>query len=86
MMRMIRTQVYLPEPLYDDIKRRAKIKGEPAAQVIRDALKRDLTQSRHDTKQAVKTKSWGQMAEELNIRGGPKDLSKRIDDYLYGDE
>lgn len=81
---MIRTQVYLPEVLYEDIKRRARIKGKPAAQLIRDSLEQSL-----HTSQAQKTtqrKSWAELAKELNITGGPKDLSRRIDDYLYGDE
>lgn len=34
----------------------------------------------------IEKTSWGKLAKELNITGGPKDLSQRIDDYLYGDE
>lgn len=81
---MIRTQVYLPETLYTDIKRRAKAKGETAAQLIREALKRELYEVKPATGQAS-DKTWKQLVEELNIRG-PKDLSSRIDDYLYGDD
>lgn len=82
---MIRTQIYLPEPLYNDIKRRARAKGEPAAQLIRHTLEQSLYHGKAAVEPAPR-KSWAKIAEELNIRGDPKDLSRRIDDYLYGDE
>lgn len=82
---MIRTQIYLPETLYKDIKRRAKARGEPAAQLIRETLQKDLYGARLAAKQASR-KTWAETAVELNIQGGPKDLSRRIDDYLYGDD
>ena len=37
---MIRTQIYLPEPLYTKIKLRARAKGQPAAQLIREQLEK----------------------------------------------
>lgn len=78
---MIRTQVYLPEALYNDIKRQARLNGQPAAQLIRDTLQHDLK-----TMQPVKPvrKGMGYLAKQLNITGGPSDLSRKIDDYLYG--
>ncbi len=81
---MIRTQIYLPEAMYKDIKLRAKAKGEPAAQLIRDTLETSLYKGKNIANPGVR-KSWAQQAEELNITGSPKDLSRRIDDYLYGD-
>lgn len=79
---MIRTQLYLPETLYSDIKRRARADGKPAAQLIRDTLERGFSEQAA----AKPLESWAVMTKRLNIRGGPKDLSRRIDDYLYDDE
>jgi len=78
---MIRTQIYLPEPLYTKIKLQARAKGQPAAQLIREQLERGFPGSQGQQK---KDKNLAELAEELNIRG-PSDLSRRIDDYLYGD-
>lgn len=80
---MIRTQIYLPERLYTKIKLQARAKGQPAAQLIREQLERGFPGSKNQPK---KEKNLAELAQELNIRGGPRDLSRRIDDYLYGDE
>jgi len=80
---MIRTQIYLPQPLYATIKLRARAKGEPASQLIRDLLEQGLQDQQ--AAKLVPEQSWADVAKELNIRG-PKDLSRRIDDYLYGDD
>ena len=80
---MIRTQIYLPEPLYTQIKLQAQAKGQPAAQLIREQLEQGFPGSQ---KQQKKDKNVGGWGEELNITGGPPDLSRRIDDYLYGDK
>jgi len=80
---MIRTQVYLPEPLYTRIKLQARAKGQPAAQLIREQLEQSFPDSKLQPK---KDKNLAELAQELNITGGPPDLSRRIDDYLYGDK
>ena len=83
---MIRTQIYLPEAMYRDIKRRARAKGEPAAQLIRDALEKELLiENLNNPKKSQKRRGLAALAD-LHITGGPADLSRRIDDYLYGDE
>ena len=82
---MIRTQIYLPETLYRDIKLRAKAKGEPAAQLIREVLEQGMYVS-EPAPAYKKRRGLASLAGELNIKGGPADLSRRIDDYLYGDE
>ena len=80
---MIRTQIYLPEPLYTRIKLQARAKGQPAAQLIREQLEQSFPDSKLQPK---KDKNLAELAQELNITGGPPDLSRRIDDYLYGDK
>jgi len=54
-----------------------------AAQLIRNTLKEGLYPAQGSAKQ-VSQKSWAQITKELNITGGPKDLSRKIDYYLYG--
>lgn len=39
---MIRTQIYLPKTMYEDIKLRAEVAGKPAAEVIRDLVYKGL--------------------------------------------
>ncbi|OGM68481.1 hypothetical protein A2975_03100 [Candidatus Woesebacteria bacterium RIFCSPLOWO2_01_FULL_44_14] len=78
---MIRTQVYLPEDLYQELRLLARREEQPAAKVIRDLLKNGL-------KKRVKSKkrNAGDLLLEIAKIGarGPKDLSVNHDKYLYG--
>ena len=80
---MIRTQVYLTDDLARDIKLRAKREKKREAEVIRNLLSEGLKVSGQQT-----TESTGTSLLRLAAIGatGPRDLSSRIDDYLYGDE
>lgn len=75
---MIRTQVYLPRQLYNHIRVVAQREQRPAAEVIRELLEKSL---------AIKGKSTnvGEALMKLASVGakGPRDLSKKIDSYLY---
>lgn len=73
---MIRTQVYLPRTLYQQVQLVAKKDNKPAAQVVRELLTESLEQ---------RSGSIGKALLELTkIRGkGPADLSTKIDKYLY---
>lgn len=75
---MIRTQVYLPDELYQNIKLVAKKEKKSAAQIVRRALEREL----EEKKQTV-----GEAFLELSkiAAKGPKDLSTNHDKYLYED-
>ena len=77
---MIRTQVFLPEETYRYIKIRALRERKPAAQVIRETLLAGM-------KQSTKKQNAGDIFLQLAKLGGkgPKDLSKNIDKYLYGE-
>lgn len=81
---MIRTQVYLSETIYNDIKRKAAAAGKPAAEFVRYFI--EIGMEVDNTKKTdTSVFDWEDMAKEMNITGGPKDLSRNIDDYLYGD-
>lgn len=74
---MIRTQVYIPKALYRDIQLLAEKENKPAAEVVRDLLAQGLMQRQQDT--------IGESLLSLTKLGlkGPKDLSQRVDTYLY---
>ena len=79
---MIRTQIYLPEDLYQEVKIVAKKESKKSAQVMRDLLSEGL----------IRRKKKGTIGEALlylstvAVKGGPPDLSTNHDKYLYGDE
>jgi len=78
---MIRTQVYLTEDQARDIKLRAKREKKREAEVIQEVVSKGL-QTLHQAREST-----GESLLRLAAIGGkgPTDLSKRIDDYLYGE-
>ncbi len=76
---MIRTQVYLPNEVYQGVQWVARKEKKAAAQVIRELLAQSLAKR-------VKTMNAGEQLLKLAehaVPGLPADLSLRIDDYLY---
>ena len=79
---MIRTQVYLPEQLYQEIGLAAKKEKKPRAQVIRETLNEGF-EKRKDTKNGgMALLELAKLGKKLGVKG-PKDLSANIDKYLY---
>ena len=77
---MIRTQVFLPEETYQYIKIRALREKKPAAQIVRETLQAGMRQS------TKKQNAGATLLQLAKLKGrGPKDLSKNIDQYLYGE-
>lgn len=80
---MIRTQIYLDEQLRKDLTLIARQEKESMAEVARNILKEGI-------KRRKKTDMSGKaILRDLLIikaKGGPKDLSKNIDYYLYGSQ
>ncbi len=78
---MIRTQVYLPRELYQEVKLVAEKESKKSAQVVRELLHEGL----------IRRKKKGTIGESLldlasvAVKGGPPDLSTNHDKYLYGD-
>ena len=71
---MIRTQVYLPEDIYEDLRLIAKSEKINFSQLIREGAKK-VIQEKIGTR---KKGSWREFAGALKT--GPKDLSKKIND------
>lgn len=75
---MTRTQIYLPEDVYLQIKLTAKREGKPAAFLIRKYIVSGIKKGKKTT---AREALLGLV--KLGIKG-PGDLSTRHDDYLYG--
>jgi len=80
---MIRTQVYLPKPLYQRIDAVARKDRKPKAQLIRELLGQGLAKRKTETI-GQGLQSLARLGRELKARG-PADLSSNIDHYLYDD-
>lgn len=76
---MFRTQIYLPEELHQLAKLEAKKEHESLAEFIRRCLEKGIKEK----KSQVPLKHISALSE-LGITGGPRDLSKNMDKYLYG--
>lgn len=77
---MIRTQIYLPKELYEEVGLVAKRQKKPKAQVIREAIEEKMQEKRGNAGEALLRLA--ALGKKLNITG-PTDLSSRIDEYLY---
>lgn len=75
---MIRTQIYIPETLHQRAKNVATSKKKSIANLYRDFITAGL-------KKEVRTKNLTSLAK-LNLKGGPINLSRDIDKYLYGEK
>ena len=73
--------MYLDDKLRKDLIALAKQEKKSMAQVARDILKEGV-----EKKKNIDTSGMEVMIalSKLNLKGGPKDLSKNIDHYLYG--
>jgi len=76
---MIRTQIYIPSDLHQTAKMIALKKDQSLAGLLRMFITNGISEE----KKNLKTKSLSSLAR-LNIMGGPKDLSKNMDKYIYG--
>lgn len=76
---MLRTQIYIPEPIHQTAKYLAQVQNESLASLLR----RLITEGIKEEKKKISPKSLSPLTK-LNIKGGPKDLSANLDKYLYG--
>ena len=73
---MIRTQIYIPETLHERAKGVARNKKKSVANLYREFIADGL-------KKTTKTGDLTSLVK-LRLKGGPKNLSRDIDKYLYG--
>jgi hypothetical protein len=78
---MIRTQFYLPEDLTWELKLLAQQLDVSLAEVVRKALIRGIPEIKKK-----RTKGLGAIIGMIKIDKAPRDLSERIDKYLFGEK
>ncbi len=91
---MVRTQVYLPRGIYNDLQARAKKQGVTMAAQIREALESYARRIKHEKpkEEEIEPLDLGDLFEILDsiendptIPAGPTDLAENHDKYLYGE-
>lgn len=75
---MIRTQVYLPDDLYSELKLLASKSKENFSELIRQGAREVIKK-----KKAGRKKDWRKFIGAAG-KGGPRDVASKIDYYLYG--
>lgn len=76
---MLRTQIYIPKEIHERLWRLSELQGESIAKIIRDFIEFGLRKVSDPTGKATL-----RAVAKLNIKGGPSNLSSRLDWYLYG--
>lgn len=76
--RMLRTQLYLPEDLRQEINAVARQEKKPAAEIMRELLLEGVQNRHRPTAGAAMNR-----LASLRVQGGPSDLSTNLDKYLY---
>jgi len=81
---MLKTYLYIPEPLNDKINLIAQAQNKSKAEVIRQTLEKGITVIAHQGTASVQ--ALFKLAEigEKYKPTGPKDLSANLDKYLWG--
>ena len=86
---MTRTQLYLPQDQYEELKKFAALKKQTFAAFVRDLIDEKLREKKF-TKKFIKQKSafsllFDSLPKIKKLKGGKiKDLSIHHDEYLYG--
>ncbi|MDP3733053.1 MAG: hypothetical protein Q8Q91_00785 [Candidatus Daviesbacteria bacterium] len=78
---MIRKQIYLTPQIDTELNILARSRGKSVAEVVRSILEKSLK-----VKNAEKQSSLLLDLANMGFKGGPKDLSANLFDYLYGDK
>lgn len=83
---MVRTQVYLPRGIYNDLQARAKKHGITMATQIREALENYARHAKHNEKE-VEPLDLGNLFEIIGKHGssGIRDGAENHDKYIYSD-
>lgn len=76
---MIRTQVYLPEDLKLQLQVYAQNENVPVSEIIRRSVHEEINK-----KSKINTGNTLLKIASMAVKGGPKDLSTNLFDYLYG--
>lgn len=83
---MIRTQIYLPEELYQEVDLVAQRQKKPKAQIIREVLKEGLTKMNQKETIGEALGKLIAIGQKYTPKNAPTDLSINHDKYLYEEE
>ena len=85
---MIRTQVYFTREDFQLIEALASQEGMKKAEMLRRLMRLGANQLRRQRRKQKRTLSVGEALLKIARQAvsGPKNLSKNIDDYLYGNK
>lgn len=75
---MIRTQIYVPETIHQRTKTIARQQKKSMADLYRSFITNGLYKEDISRRQTDLT-----LLAKLNVKGGPKNLSRDMDKYLY---
>lgn len=79
---MFRTQVYLPEDLYQDAQRFAKLEGVSISEYIRDGLRLKLKQLSGKSNRKTTQPPLGALVGKYGKGSKKTDVARTHDDYL----
>lgn len=80
---MIRTTVRLDEDLFKDARKKAIDERVPFAQIVNEALAVYLGNPPKQRKKKLRGTEFLAKIAKYHIKGGPKDLAKNHDKYLW---
>ncbi len=78
---MIRKQIYISEPVDEQLNHIARVKGKAVAEVVRTFIEEGI-QKTNDIDYSGRSALLKLVS--LKVKGGSKDLSANLDHYLYG--
>ena len=78
---MIRTQIYVPDNIHRQLIQEAQKQGASMAHLVRNFIEAGL---RHKKNTDTSGKSALEALLRMSVKGGPKNLSANLDQYLYG--
>lgn len=81
---MLKTYLYIPDRLEEQIDRAAKAQKKSKAEVMRQALEKGITAvQQQGTASAQVLLKIAELGRKYKVKG-PKDAVERFDEYLYG--
>lgn len=83
---MIRTQIYLPKELYQEVDLEAIREKKPKAQIIREVLEDGLSRRRSKATVGEALAKIIAVGHKYVSKKTPRDLSVNHDKYLYGED
>lgn len=79
---MKRTQIYLPENLYRELSWQSRQKNVSISELIRERITFKIVSPAGNCQEIFR--DLDKKGEKLSWKGVPKDLSRRIDEVVYG--